>query len=96
MGTTFTIRNLFYLQKARRLNMHPGHEYAEILDVVSKFAAHYPGVAFTCRKNENVRASFNKSAGGKLTTAHLSGSPSFSRKCRIMRHLFFPHFSGNF
>lgn len=50
-GTTITAENLFYNVPARRKALkHPGEEYQRVLDVVTRYAIHYSGVSFSCKK----------------------------------------------
>ena len=51
-GTQITVEDLFYNVSTRRKALKsPGEEYAKIVDVVSKYAIHNSGVAFTVKKH---------------------------------------------
>lgn len=50
-GTQITVEDLFYNVSTRRKALKsPGEEHAKIVDVVSKYAIHNSGVAFTVKK----------------------------------------------
>ena len=50
-GTQITVEDLFYNVPTRRKALRsPGEEHAKVVDVVSKYAIHNAGVAFTLKK----------------------------------------------
>ena len=51
-GTQITVEDLFYNITTRKKALKsPGEEYAKIVDVVSKYAIHNSGIAFTVKKH---------------------------------------------
>lgn len=51
-GTQITVEDLFYnIPNRRRAFRSPSEEYAKILDVVSRYAVHCEGVAFSIKKH---------------------------------------------
>ena len=59
-GTTISVENLFYNVRTRRNALKSGaEEYAKILDVMTRYSASRPDVAFSCRKVGETRATLN-------------------------------------
>ena len=57
-GTQITVEDLFYNVATRRKALKsPGEEYTKVMDVVSKYAIHNSGVAFTLKKQGENMAS---------------------------------------
>lgn len=53
-GTTITVEDLFYASPLRKKALRsPSDEYRRIVDVVSRYAVHHRGIAFTCRRQED-------------------------------------------
>ncbi|XP_031570425.1 DNA mismatch repair protein Mlh1-like [Actinia tenebrosa] len=66
-GTQITVEDLFYNVATRRKALKsPGEEYAKILDVVSKYAIHNSGVAFTCKKQGESKADVRTQANASV------------------------------
>ncbi|ORY04078.1 MutL-like protein 1, colon cancer, nonpolyposis type 2 [Basidiobolus meristosporus CBS 931.73] len=62
-GTQITVEDLFYNVPTRRKALkNANEEYNKILDVVSRYAVHNPGVSFTCKKQGTNRADVHTSS----------------------------------
>ncbi|KAK3063689.1 DNA mismatch repair protein Mlh1, partial [Teratosphaeriaceae sp. CCFEE 6253] len=57
-GTQITVEDLFYnVPTRRRAFRSASEEYAKIADQVGRYAVHCKGVAFSCKKHGDARAS---------------------------------------
>ena len=66
-GTQITVEDLFYNVSTRRKALKsPGEEYTKIMDVVSKYAIHNSGVAFTLKKQGENMASVRTTASATV------------------------------
>lgn len=67
-GTQITVEDLFYnIPNRRRAFRSPSEEYAKVLDVVTRYAVHREGVAFSIKKHGETGAGFSvTSAATKL------------------------------
>ncbi|RVX66833.1 hypothetical protein B0A52_09563 [Exophiala mesophila] len=67
-GTQITVEDLFYnVPNRRRAFRSPSDEYAKVLDVVTRYAVHREGVAFSIKKHGETGAGFSvASAATKL------------------------------
>lgn len=67
-GTQITVEDLFYnIPNRRRAFRSPSEEYAKILDVITRYAVHREGVAFSVKKHGDTSAGFSvASAATKL------------------------------
>lgn len=64
-GTTLVVEDLFYNNQTRRQALGKDSvEHAKVLEVVQKYAIHYPQVSFICRK-----------AAGAVAELHTPGGP---------------------
>ena len=66
-GTQITVEDLFYNVATRRKALKsPGEEYTNVMDVVSKYAIHNSGVAFTLKKQGENMASVRTTASATV------------------------------
>ena len=66
-GTQITVEDLFYNVSTRRKALKsPGEEFAKIADVVSKYAIHNSGVAFTLKKQGENMAAVRTASGASI------------------------------
>jgi len=66
-GTQITVEDLFYNVSTRRKALKsPGEEFAKIADVVSKYAIHNSGVAFTLKKQGENMADVRTASGASI------------------------------
>ena len=66
-GTQITVEDLFYNVATRRKALKsPGEEYTKVMDVVSKYAIHNSGVAFTLKKQGENMASVRTTASATV------------------------------
>jgi len=66
-GTQITVEDLFYNVSTRRKALKsPGEEFAKIADVVSKYAIHNSGVAFTLKKQGENMADVRTTNGASI------------------------------
>ena len=62
-GTQITLEDLFYnIPNRRRAFLSPSEEYAKVLDVITKYAVHREGVAFSIKKHGETGAGFSVAA----------------------------------
>jgi len=52
-GTNIQVKDLFANNPQRKKSMGLNEEYAKIVDVVTKYAVHYPMIKFSCRKMDD-------------------------------------------
>ncbi|EXJ94336.1 DNA mismatch repair protein MLH1 [Capronia coronata CBS 617.96] len=63
LGTQITVEDLFYnIPNRRRAFRSPSEEYAKILDVITRYAVHRQGVAFSVKKHGESGAGFSVAA----------------------------------
>ncbi|GLI60652.1 hypothetical protein VaNZ11_002852 [Volvox africanus] len=69
-GTTITVEDLFYNVPTRRKALKSANEeYGLILDVVGRYAVYSTGVAFSCRRQGDVRPDISTTAAGSRVDA---------------------------
>lgn len=62
-GTQITVEDLFYsIPNRRRAFRSPSEEYAKVLDVITRYAVHREGVAFSVKKHGETSAGFSVAA----------------------------------
>ncbi|OZJ05941.1 hypothetical protein BZG36_01261 [Bifiguratus adelaidae] len=62
-GTQITAEDLFYNVPSRRKALkNASEEYNRILDIVSRYAVHNAGIAFTCKKHGSTSSDLNTSS----------------------------------
>ena len=62
-GTQITVEDLFYnIPNRRRAFRSPSEEYAKVLDVITRYAIHREGVAFSIKKHGETGAGFSVAA----------------------------------
>jgi DNA mismatch repair protein MLH1 len=62
-GTQITVEDLFYnIPNRRRAFRSPSEEYAKVLDVITRYAVHREGVAFSIKKHGETGAGFSVAA----------------------------------
>ena len=49
-GTTIQVRDMFYNNAQRKKSIGLNEEYAKIVEVVTRYAVHFPHIKFSCRK----------------------------------------------
>ncbi|KAK5210931.1 DNA mismatch repair protein Mlh1 [Exophiala xenobiotica] len=63
LGTQITVEDLFYsIPNRRRAFRSPSEEYAKVLDVITRYAVHREGVAFSIKKHGESGAGFSVAA----------------------------------
>merc|ERR1719487_1470689 len=69
VGTTIIFEDLFYNMATRRqaLSKH-NVEAAKILEVMQKYALHFPSVSMTCKKDQSKIAELHSPGGSSTTT----------------------------
>merc|ERR1719330_1973359 len=67
-GTTIVAEDMFYNNQTRRKALGKDSlEHAKCLDVVQKYAMHYPKVSFVCRKGGSAVAELHTFGGAEAT-----------------------------
>ncbi|EXJ75376.1 DNA mismatch repair protein MLH1 [Cladophialophora psammophila CBS 110553] len=77
-GTQITVEDLFYnMPNRRRAFRSPSEEYAKVLDVITRYAVHREGVAFSVKKHGETGIGFSVAAAAtkidRLKQAHGAG-----------------------
>ncbi len=52
-GTTIQVRDMFYNNPQRKKSIGFNEEYSKIVEVVTRYAIHYPMIRFSCRKMDD-------------------------------------------
>ena len=52
-GTTIQVKDMFYNNLQRKKSIGLNEEYAKIVEVVTRYAIHYPMIKFSCRKMDD-------------------------------------------
>jgi DNA mismatch repair protein MLH1 len=52
-GTTIQVRDMFYNNLQRKKSIGLNEEYSKIVEVVTRYAIHYPMTRFSCRKMDD-------------------------------------------
>lgn len=74
-GTTLVIEDMFYNNLTRRGAMGKDSiEHSKLLDVVQKYAIHYPTVSFGCRKAGSAVAELHTHGGADSTSLDVIGA----------------------
>jgi DNA mismatch repair protein MLH1 len=55
-GTSIQVRDMFYNNLQRKKTMALNEEYSRIVEVVTRYAIHYPHIKFSCRKVDDKKA----------------------------------------
>ena len=68
LGTQIAVEDLFYNMPLRRKALRsPSDEYHRIVDVMTKYAVHFSGVSFTCKKHGEHAADMHTTVGASIT-----------------------------
>mmetsp|Transcript_40359 Transcript_40359/g.93591 ORF Transcript_40359/g.93591 Transcript_40359/m.93591 type:complete len:743 (+) Transcript_40359:30-2258(+) len=67
-GTTLVVENMFYNNPTRRQALSKETiEHAKVLEVVQRYAIHYPKVGFSCKKNGSTVSELTTVGGQEIT-----------------------------
>jgi DNA mismatch repair protein MLH1 len=67
-GTQIAVEDLFYNMPLRRKALRsPSDEYHRIVDVMTKYAVHFAGISFTCKKHGEHAADMHTTVGSSVT-----------------------------